>query len=190
MQNEPQVAPVVEQVFSDSVKKRFWAKVNKNGPIQPHCPELGQCWEWTAYLNEKGYGNLFISGKRRYAHRFSWWITNGPIPLGMCALHKCDNRKCCNPSHLFLGTKSENYHDMIVKNRDYRGTLYGEKHGNAKLTWGKVAEIRSRYRAGGVSQRKLAAEYGVAQPQIRRVVNNKGWFEAPPTDTPKHRYLR
>jgi len=92
--------------------KRFWDKVNKTD----------NCWEWTGAIRQ-GYGCLKIDGKTIDAHRYSYVIHFGPIPDGMCILHKCDNRKCVKPDHLFLGTYADNHKDMCNKKRDaYRQT--------------------------------------------------------------------
>lgn len=89
--------------------ERFWA----------HLPDRGDgCWEWTGgTLATGGYGKLSVNGAERRAHRFSYELLVGPIPDGLCVLHRCDNRPCCNPSHLFLGTRRDNNYDMATKKR-------------------------------------------------------------------------
>lgn len=94
--------------------ERFWAKVDKSGPVPEHRPELGQCWVWTANAIPKGYG---LFGRNRYAHRYSWEIHFGPVPGKLWVLHKCDNPSCVRPTHLFLGTARDNYADMRTKGR-------------------------------------------------------------------------
>lgn len=97
--------------------QRFWKYVDKTHG----------CWEWSGSLDNFGYGQFSIgrSPKRRTikAHRWSWENSNGPT-VGMCVLHRCDNRKCVNPAHLFLGTRSDNMRDMHAKGR---GNCWGHK---------------------------------------------------------------
>ena len=86
-------------------EERFWEKVDVAGP--------DGCWEWIAFKTRKGYG--MFDGYR--AHRFAWLLTNGLVPESIFVLHKCDNRCCVNPNHLFLGTAKDNAVDMIQKGR-------------------------------------------------------------------------
>lgn len=87
----------------------FWAKVDMDGPIPAHRPELGQCWVWTKGTNRKGYG-MFAAGKQRSigAHRWIWLRTNGPIPDGLVIDHLCRNRSCVRVSHMEPVTNGEN----------------------------------------------------------------------------------
>jgi hypothetical protein len=90
--------------------------------------DVTDCWEWTAALNNIGYGMFrWASNKMRSAHRVSYELFNGPIPDGMAVCHKCDNPKCVNPEHLWTGTLKQNAQDMVAKGRSGRG-MFGYKH--------------------------------------------------------------
>jgi len=145
--------------------KRIRAGVDVRGP--------DECWEWLRCRDKYGYGQTSVSKTKLGAHRVIWEITNGPIPPGMCVLHACDNSPCCNPGHLFLGTHADNMKDMAKKGRG-RGAR-GEENHNAKLTDEIVLEIRRLYKAGGITQGKIAGKYGVSLPRIHYIVRRKTW---------------
>lgn len=129
------------------------------------------CWLWTGATAGKGYGALSAEGVLRYAHRFSFEKFRGPIPAGLHVLHRCDNPPCCNPDHLFIGTRTDNMHDASVKGR----LRNRERNPQAKLTEAAVAEIRERYLRGGISRRALGEEYGVNEATIGKAVRGKTW---------------
>lgn len=117
--------------FTEQETAAFWEKVKK----------LESCWEWQAGFNGNGYGAAYFNGKQYRAHRASWIMAHGKIPNGMMLCHSCDNPKCVNPSHLFLGTQADNIADMVTKGRQAKGDscsarLYperrarGDKHGS------------------------------------------------------------
>ena len=134
-----------------SLRERFRKK------WMPH-PKRG-CWIWTASTVD-GYGCIGDgAGKVEKAHRVSWLLHEGPIPESLCVLHKCDNRVCVNPDHLFLGTKKDNSDDMIRKGRDHKRPLPGEENGMSKLTAEQVQLIRSSAEGPVSLGRKLGVHY-------------------------------
>src|SRR5262249_19051411 len=95
----------------------FWSRVEKNGPMPSHMPELDQCWVWTGAKISAGYGHIYFDGKLRYAHRVSFGLIHGidSEEIDGCVLHKCDNKSCVRPDHLFLGTNGSNRKDLSLK---------------------------------------------------------------------------
>lgn len=101
------------------------------------------CWGWSGCKANPGYGQFRHGGKRERAHRASWIIHFGSMPDGMCVLHKCDNRECSKPEHLFLGTNLDNIKDMISKNRHPTLGKSGEENHKSKLNEDIVRQIRA-----------------------------------------------
>ncbi len=150
--------------------ERFWKLVNKSGP--------DECWDWLGQVNNIGYGRFKVgpSKTRKLTHRFAYELAYGPIPTGAhhgttCVCHKCDNRLCCNPSHLFLGTMADNHRDRDAKERQPRG----ETNGWHKLTEEDVLAIRKEYIPGVVTQTELARKFGVVTSCISTIVRRVGW---------------
>jgi hypothetical protein len=124
------------------------------------------CWEWQGSRDRKGYGRVWRPDRLTTAHRHAWTLEHGEVPATLFVLHRCDNRRCVRPDHLFLGTNSDNMIDMVVKGRaDNRG----ERNNNARLTDEEIAEIRTRYRPQ-VNGTLLAREYGVSLSTIMNVI--------------------
>lgn len=140
-----------------------------------HIPEPNSgCWLWTKGLFNSGYGSLYLNGKSELAHRFAWRLHKGPIPIGLCVLHRCDVPSCVNPEHLFVGTKADNNIDMIAKGRARKRGLRGEENPKARLTASQADEIRKRHSLGE-TQARLGKVYGVTQATIWRVVHSHSW---------------
>jgi hypothetical protein len=151
----------------------FWSKVSR--------PAATACWLWQGH-RVHGYGQCVLAGVRWRAHRAAWTLANGPIPPGLCVLHRCDVRHCVNPAHLFLGTVADNNADMVAKGRQAQGDKHGsrlyperyargERHGRSKLTAKQVCAIRE---ALG-SQRSIAARFGISQRQVGRIRRGTTW---------------
>jgi len=161
--------------------QRFWAKVEK----MP-----SECWEWRGAGDNRGYGQVVYLGMKYKAHRFSWMLLHKTIPEGVMVLHKCDNRCCVNPDHLFLGTAKDNMQDCISKGRHRPGRAFGSLNGTfthpekikrgsevntAKLTESNVRDIRSKYIPEVITRRMLAAEYGVCKKTIDCILAYATW---------------
>jgi hypothetical protein len=157
--------------LSDADVRRFWAKVNKNGPF-PTNPELGRCWIWTgSKFQSFGYGVFALCRRPLYAHRVAYGLAKGPAPDGLCVLHHCDNPPCVNEAHLFLGTRADNMADKVRKKRQHRG----EQTGGVVLTDSMVAQILALYSAGQCSAMSLAKEYSIDEATIRAIINGMTW---------------
>lgn len=136
----------------------------------------GECIEWTGSNDgRKGYGVISINGKQEKTHRVSWEIENGPIPEGMCVCHACDNPACINPSHLFIGTHSDNMQDCLQKGRGNRGGPKGENCHFSRLTEKEVLEIRDSDEYCNA----LAKRYNISTAIITQVQKGQIWKHLP-----------
>ena len=145
-----------------NTKKRFFKYVNKK--------TTSKCWEWTGNTGDSGYGRFWDTKKIVYAHRFSYQKYKGKIPQGLNVLHSCDNRKCVNPKHLFLGTHQDNSSDMVIKNRQAKG----EQVGRSVLKETQVIEIKNLL-FKNIPICKIAKKYNVGWTTIYNIKTNKSW---------------
>lgn len=149
--------------------EKFWARVDKSK----------DCWEWQGSCNNTGYGTVGWHGKVYVTHRVAAYLSGLVRTLSRPSsaaskehvLHKCDNRKCCNPEHFFIGTYSDNQLDAYKKNR--RVQPKGECHANAKLTNEQAESIRRIYSEGIKTQMQIAKEFKVSQRVIHLITANK-----------------
>ena len=151
-----------EKYCSDAC--RFWHKVSLGSETE--------CWLWLGTKPAFGHGQFVSGGRVVYAHRHSWELRHGAVPVGKCVLHKCDVPACVNPSHLFLGTREDNMADMWAKRRGSNPPRrIGSSHHASKLTEDDVRAIRSSTK----TKMQLAEHYGVARRTISHIINRNIW---------------
>lgn len=165
-------------------RENFWGNVVRSG--------ADECWQWTRALLESGHGHAYYEGRHRTAHAIAWELANEASVLpGICVCHQCDNPPCCNPAHLFLGTKGDNSRDRHAKGRTARGDSHwshthpervprgdmhyvrrrpetirrGERVGGSKLRDWQIRYIAALV-AAGIPKRDAGRAYGVAGETI------------------------
>lgn len=143
-----------------TLPERFWAKVDRRAD--------DECWVWRASKDPRGYGKISVGGGvLDCAHRVAWRLTNGDVPAGLYVLHRCDNRPCVNPAHLFLGTQADNMRDKGAKGREPRG----EKRPGAKVN----ADIVRQIRGSELSQVKLGKLFGIHGGTVGMIRRREIW---------------
>lgn len=150
--------------------KRFWDKVDVRGE--------DECWEWTAGRHPTGYGRFKLNGSGVPASRVAWELANGPVPPGLCVCHSCDNPPCCNPEHLWLGTKGDNVRDASTKKRLTGSRNIGTNNRNSKLDEISVRAIKV-WLHKGYSVGELASIFGVSHVTISDINTGKRWSHVP-----------
>lgn len=174
--------------LTEKQASKFWSRVDKQDG----------CWEWQGYIRKNGYGafNPVGSTSPILSHRLAYMLSIGPIPDGLVICHHCDNRRCCRPDHLFVGTRAENNHDMQRKGRCASGDnnglrrhpernpmfLYpekaammrGENNGNSKLSWPQVEAIRKQF-SEGRTKIAIAREFSVSHRTVRSIIGGETW---------------
>ena len=132
------------------------------------CKETG-CWNFTGCVQSNGYARLTYKRKTMGAHRWSYIAFIGDIPIGIDVCHKCDNRKCVNPLHLFLGTRKENMHDAVLKGRQAKGFMLPQ----SKLSDLDKEKIMARVNAGHL-YKDIAKDFNVHRVSIGNVARKNG----------------
>ncbi len=135
------------------------------------------CLNFTGSIRPDGYGQVQgWRGKkpvRLRAHRIAWEVAHHAslIDTNIHVCHRCDNPRCCNPDHLFLGSSLDNMQDMVIKGRQNRIGKIGEKNGRAILTELEVAEVFMATE----SQKSIGARYGIKQVTVSAIKTRKCW---------------
>lgn len=160
-----------------TLDERFWKRVQKGDG----------CWEWQGAVHPSGYGVLFSYERGlahptpHRAHRLSWEIHVGPIPEGIFVCHRCDNRRCVRPDHLFLGTNTDNMRDASEKKRlvgNRSNHHLGSARPNAKITETDVVEMR-RLSREGITGKELSARFGINRGTVSEILSGKLWKHVP-----------
>lgn len=159
---------VIKNLYNHSCLERFWDKVTKT------C----SCWEWNASSRVNGsYGCMKINGKLIDTHRISWQICFGEIPKGKYICHSCDNRKCVNPKHLFLGTPRDNVLDAIKKGRlkqhFIKPFLPGHISPRRRFNKEQIEAIRKLYANSNKTMEQIGKEYGTYKQAISDIVKRR-----------------
>lgn len=144
---------------------------------ETHDLDPDKCWDWQGPVNPNGYGRFVVNNEHRLAHRVAHEMFVGPIPEGKVVCHACDNRRCVNPHHLWIGTQSENLKDAAAKGRMFRPNTNGQRNGNSKLTIEDVRTIRAM-RESGQLQYKIAEKFGVSPSTVGEIIKGKIWKDA------------
>lgn len=127
------------------------------------------CWDWKGVIHMDGYARLKTFKRNIGAHVFSWMLYKGEIPYKKCVLHKCDNKKCSNPDHLFLGSPADNSKDMVKKNRQAKGNS-----AKSILTENEVRIIKNRLKNRETSY-SISKDFPVNMSTIYSIEYGKSW---------------
>ena len=144
---------------TERTKEMFWEKVDKSAGESA-------CWPWTGATTTHGYGNMHMLGRNWGAHKAAYKFANGEIPSGLHVRHTCDNRVCCNPKHLLVGTIQDNMDDKKARGRS-------PKTMRKFLTAEQVRDIRAA--RGTLSSGDIAKKYGITQSYAFTIWAGKVW---------------
>ncbi len=135
----------------------------------------GDHWIWSGAKDKDGYGNLYYHGSHMLAHRLSYILHYNIDPNELYVLHKCNNPRCVNPNHLFLGTQKDNMKHMFESGRSKPNK--GENNGRSVVTWPVVRQIREEYIKYRIPYVELAKKYGISKSEISYIVRNEHWTD-------------
>lgn len=150
------------RVASKRSPEAFWERVDRSGE---------DCWPWKSGSPDEGYGAFKMDGRTILAHRRAWEITYGAIPDGALVLHRCDNRRCCRPEHLFLGSYHDNAQDMVGKDRH----LWGDRNPRSRLSAGDVLEIDRLIGAKVLTLDAIARRFRVSRSTVSAIKQRIVW---------------
>lgn len=178
---KPKLAPRnrrERRLCKDGIKRRIRINPTNREYVQKFVslmnvtPDKNKCWEWTGAGRVRNYGGMRFKRKTWLAHRLCL-LFSGRDPRGKCACHHCDNPKCVNPSHLFIGTMKDNSQDMIKKGR--HNASRGEDNGCCTTPLSTVLAIRKEYVKGVITQKQLAEKYNVTPTVVSLVLLRYSW---------------
>lgn len=149
-----------KSIYDETPQERFAKKyeITANG-----------CWEWRFPRADGRANTFYFEGRPQSAYKVAYKMHKGPIPDGLLVCHHCDNGRCVNPDHLFLGTHADNYADMAKKGR--ANTARGEQKARTKLTEEIVREIK----ASALNGNQLAKQFGVNRRTVYDILDGKTW---------------
>jgi hypothetical protein len=147
--------------YEKGLQARFWAKVARGDPTE--------CWPWQGYIVPSGHGMTTHQSLMTLAHRKAWILTNGPIRGALCVNHRCDNAACCNPAHLYLGTRADN---MVDRHAHVPPDLRGSYNRSTVLTGEQIGEMYQMRRNGATLQ-QCSDHFGVHRATVARYVTER-----------------
>lgn len=158
----------------ENIVARFWKDVDRKGP--------DECWNYLGHVHPGGYGIVSNVGRRALrAHRFACFLVGKDIPEDRMACHTCDNKRCCNPAHIYAGTARDNIMDAF--SRGLITPVRGRNHSKAKLDPEKVAEIRNNRHIPGIV---FARKFGVCNQTISNIRHHKHWRDLGHDEAPSY----